>query len=324
MATPRVLCVDDDPLALEQVKNALKETATPLDCRFFGSPTRARSAHQELPADIVISDLKMGSTDGLTLIEEMREFAPDTVYMLLSAEADLESALLAVNKVQVFRFLTKPAQGAKIRAAIEAALTELEEVKLRAAAYSTLNAIEKKNTAVATIDADGKILFANAPANEILSDNAVFAVFDDKVLRSADVETTKAFKGFLKALATSAPEQNQGSLFRFPRPNGEHAVIVSAVHFGGGDGLAPHYSLLFSDPERCNPIDSGAIATALHLTPSEARVVHGLVLGGGVPEAAKHAGVSLSTARSYLKSVFHKTGVSKQADLVRLALVSAA
>ena len=324
MTKYRLICVDDDPLALEQVKDVLCKTDLPLDCEYFGSPTRAIDAHRQQPAQIVISDLRMGSTDGLEVITTMRETAPNAVYMLLSAKADLESALLAVNEVRVFRFLTKPARLKDISDAVSGAINELVARDLRTAASSTLSAIEQKKTAVATIDVNGRIIYANAPAYKIFGDAETFAIGDDQVIRSVDSSTTKDFRQFLFDLAEAKEGKKGGNLFRFSRTEGESAVVVSAVYFDGSEATKPHFSLIIADPAKTEITSAASIATALRLTPSEARVVHGLVLGGGVAEAASHAGVSLSTARSYLKNVFHKTGVSKQAELVRLALLSAA
>ncbi len=42
--------------------------------------------------------------------------------------------------------------------------------------------------------------------------------------------------------------------------------------------------------------------------------------GGGLKAAAAARGIAHSTARSYLKSIFEKTGTHRQAELVRLAI----
>jgi DNA-binding CsgD family transcriptional regulator len=52
------------------------------------------------------------------------------------------------------------------------------------------------------------------------------------------------------------------------------------------------------------------------LTPAEARVARGIAIGKTVDELALEAGLAASTVRNQLKSVFSKTGVSRQADLV--------
>jgi DNA-binding CsgD family transcriptional regulator len=59
------------------------------------------------------------------------------------------------------------------------------------------------------------------------------------------------------------------------------------------------------------------------LTPAEARVAHGIAAGKTVHDLANEAGLALGTIRQQLKSVFSKTGVSRQADLVALLVGSA-
>lgn len=59
------------------------------------------------------------------------------------------------------------------------------------------------------------------------------------------------------------------------------------------------------------------------LTEAEARVMAGLTLGATVDEIAAEHGVSTSTVRAQVRSIFDKTGVNRQSDLVRLALKGA-
>jgi DNA-binding CsgD family transcriptional regulator len=59
------------------------------------------------------------------------------------------------------------------------------------------------------------------------------------------------------------------------------------------------------------------------LTPAEARVACGIAAGKTVHDLAAEAGLAAGTVRQQLKSVFGKTGVSRQADLVALVVGSA-
>jgi DNA-binding CsgD family transcriptional regulator len=52
------------------------------------------------------------------------------------------------------------------------------------------------------------------------------------------------------------------------------------------------------------------------LTPAEARLVVHLVAGASLRSCTKALGIKYETARSYLKSVFRKTGTHRQAELV--------
>lgn len=70
------------------------------------------------------------------------------------------------------------------------------------------------------------------------------------------------------------------------------------------------------------PVD--AWCTLLQVTPAEAALVATLAEGGTLEQHAQRRGVSLGTVRGQLKQVLAKTGTNRQAELVRLALSSAA
>ena len=321
----RLICVDDDPLALDQLRMILTKIRAPISCEYFGSPKQAIEAHKENPATLILSDLRMGATTGLKMIAEMREFAPDSIYMLLSGEADLQSALIAMNEVRVFRFFTKPAQEDELTKGIFEALREYNLQEIQKITSSTLGAFEKINAAIASVDAEGKVLYANDPAQEIFNDSAYFSISNEGYLKSINSDETKAFLDFLKKISTADDEAQPKSVFRFSGEEGVDPVVVSAVcQKAEGEGQQPSISLMVSDPSRKNVASVDDISIALNLTRSEARVVYGLIVGGSVDEAAEMAGVSLSTARTYLKNVFSKTGVSRQAELVRLVMMTAA
>jgi DNA-binding CsgD family transcriptional regulator len=61
-----------------------------------------------------------------------------------------------------------------------------------------------------------------------------------------------------------------------------------------------------------------AIASTFKLTPTEMRVLMMIVEVGGVPEVAPVLGISETTVKTHLQHIFTKTGVARQADLVKL------
>ena len=65
-----------------------------------------------------------------------------------------------------------------------------------------------------------------------------------------------------------------------------------------------------------------ALATRFGLTKQEARVLGAVVDTGSVPTAADLLGISTTTARTHVNSLFNKTGVHSQAGLVRLLIES--
>ena len=56
------------------------------------------------------------------------------------------------------------------------------------------------------------------------------------------------------------------------------------------------------------------------LTTAEAGVVIEVIPGGGREDIARRLGVSVATVRTHLIRIFAKTGVRRQAELVRLVL----
>jgi ActR/RegA family two-component response regulator len=76
------------------------------------------------PYAVVVSDLKMPGMSGIDFLTQVRERQSDTVRMMLTGFADLETAIEAVNQGNVFRFLTKPCQMEDLGKAVEAALTQ--------------------------------------------------------------------------------------------------------------------------------------------------------------------------------------------------------
>ncbi|MDA3861948.1 MAG: response regulator [Melioribacteraceae bacterium] len=60
------------------------------------------------PFAVVVSDFKMPGMDGVEFLKLVREKYPDTVRMMLTGYADLDSAMNAINEGNIYRFLTKP------------------------------------------------------------------------------------------------------------------------------------------------------------------------------------------------------------------------
>jgi CheY-like chemotaxis protein len=119
MSLPRILCVDDEARVLDGIRRTLHRTF---------DVTTAESGHAALERldkgesfDVVVSDMRMPTMNGATLLAEFCVRVPNTTRVLLTGQADIQSAILAVNKGQIFRFLTKPCPPEDLIAALEAA-----------------------------------------------------------------------------------------------------------------------------------------------------------------------------------------------------------
>jgi CheY-like chemotaxis protein len=102
----RVLFVDDEPNVLDGIRRQLRnrvelETAT-------SAAAGLDIIKSQGPFAVVVSDMRMPEMDGARFLAKVNEIAPQTVRMVLSGQADLESTIAAVNEGRVFRFLLKP------------------------------------------------------------------------------------------------------------------------------------------------------------------------------------------------------------------------
>jgi response regulator RpfG family c-di-GMP phosphodiesterase len=70
---------------------------------------------------VILSDLKMPHKDGIAFLEEARRCRPATVRLLLTAYADLNSALAAINRCAVFGFQAKPWEPEPLRTLVVSA-----------------------------------------------------------------------------------------------------------------------------------------------------------------------------------------------------------
>jgi response regulator RpfG family c-di-GMP phosphodiesterase len=119
---PHILCVDDEPRVLDGLA---------LNLRKHYRVSTALNGHAALqvvdgpePPIVVVSDMRMPEMDGASLLTHVRERAPDITRILLTGQADIVSAVAAVNHGQVFRFLTKPSAPQALLAAIRDAVEQ--------------------------------------------------------------------------------------------------------------------------------------------------------------------------------------------------------
>ena len=75
------------------------------------------------------------------------------------------------------------------------------------------------------------------------------------------------------------------------------------------------------DPDLVPLLQLIEAGTPMHtLTPAEARLALAVADGLSPTDAAEQLGITVQTARTHLKRVFHKTATTRQAELVKLVL----
>ncbi len=115
----KILVVDDEPSMLEFLKIMLKKEGYDVDCTTSGK--EAIEFCKELSYDIVITDIKMPKITGMDVLHRIREIAPETVIILITAYAAMETAIEAM-KEGAYDYITKPFKVDEIKSIIKNAL----------------------------------------------------------------------------------------------------------------------------------------------------------------------------------------------------------
>lgn len=118
----KVLFVDDEPNILEGIRRQLRKKIA------IETATSGREGLQIVrdrgPFAMVVSDMRMPEMNGAEFLAEVRAINPDSVRIILSGQAELESTIAAVNQGNIFRFLTKPCAAEDLISTLEAGLKQ--------------------------------------------------------------------------------------------------------------------------------------------------------------------------------------------------------
>ncbi len=118
----KILLVDDDNNILDGYRRSLSrefvmETA-------MGGEQALKLAADNGPYAVVVSDMRMPGMDGIQLLSKIKAQSPDTIRVMLTGNADTETAINAINEGSIFRFLNKPCSKEMMAKTLTAALVQ--------------------------------------------------------------------------------------------------------------------------------------------------------------------------------------------------------
>jgi signal transduction histidine kinase/DNA-binding response OmpR family regulator len=115
----KILVVDDEPNVLLTVEAILASEGYDVDAIADSEAAlQAIRAHQY---DLVLTDLKMPKVDGLGILAEVRKSSPNTVCVMMTGYASVDTALEAVQ-LGAYEYLLKPTEVAELRLAVSRSL----------------------------------------------------------------------------------------------------------------------------------------------------------------------------------------------------------
>lgn len=132
-----ILLVDDDPFILKTIGSTLKDNKYQVTTAFSGEEALEHIAHKDF--DLVITDLVMGSVDGITVLKAAKQRNSETVVMILTGYGDMGSAIDAL-RLSADDYLLKPSEPEEITLKVSKSLDRLA-MRRRIKVYEDLLAI---------------------------------------------------------------------------------------------------------------------------------------------------------------------------------------
>ena len=256
--------------------------------------------------------------------------APGGLWDSLGADLRIDDAMearLRIARSRGARAFGKPEKRlcAALLPHIERAVrihTRLHRVESERALYA--GAVEHLAVGAVILDGKGAVTGANQLARQLFAqhdgiwlDGTSLRVHSPREAAELRRLTTErqGLPGVVQALRITRPSgrADLGLIVR-PLPS-DPAVDASEL---------PGLAVFISNPEEQSDAPVAVLAKLFSFTPTEAQLALRLANGMNLDEVAAALGMSRNTARAHLRSVFTKTGISRQSALVRLILKSVA
>ncbi|MGE8365920.1 helix-turn-helix transcriptional regulator [Cupriavidus basilensis] len=189
-------------------------------------------------------------------------------------------------------------------------------------------AINRMLVGMAIVDETGAIIRTNTAADEILAEkDGVWMARG-----SLEVEYATERRNFQRVLRDAI----QGHIGARPavaeamsltRPSGKSrlGILIRTIpqsEWSEDNKRKPASVIFIRDPERKSQASHEVVRKLFDFTPAETQLALQLADGLALEEAADELGISKNTARAHLRAIFSKTGVTRQATLVRMLLSS--
>lgn len=118
----KILFVDDEQDILSSFKRQFRKKVE------VSTATSGQEALDLMDSEgefaVIVSDMRMPIMDGAEFLEKARKKSPDSIRILLTGQTDLNSAIAAVNKGQIFSFLSKPCPQEVLQDTLKSAIRQ--------------------------------------------------------------------------------------------------------------------------------------------------------------------------------------------------------
>jgi DNA-binding CsgD family transcriptional regulator/PAS domain-containing protein len=238
--------------------------------------------------------------------------------VLLEVMRSRDGGRFTQDKIDACRLLVPHLQGL-LR--MQQRIAELESER-----DAALDALDYLRWGVLLVDNHGSRLAANRRAQEILvARDGLMAQGED--VRAVLADDSARLDRLLISAIKGGGGRRSGAL-SITRPLKAHPLNVVVIPLRTRSkelaDRVPAAAIFMSDPDMRINGNEQHLRELYALTPVEARLATHLSCGRSVEEAAAEMGVTVNTARAYLKRIYSKLGVRRQSELVRRLLLGLA
>jgi response regulator RpfG family c-di-GMP phosphodiesterase len=133
-----LLFVDDEPNVLKALKRLFRSREYNVQLAENGMAGLEVLSQQ--PIDLIISDMRMPQMDGAEFLARAAEHWPDTIRILLTGYADIESTIAAVNKGKIYSYCSKPWEENELIILVNNAIEQKRLRQERQRLFAVINA----------------------------------------------------------------------------------------------------------------------------------------------------------------------------------------
>ena len=246
---PSILVVDDEADVVESIRELLR-----LDYRVLVA-TRASEAIsilQEGPVDVVMTDQRMPEMTGVELLHHVRETQPDTVRLLFTGYADVRAVIDAINRGNIYRYITKPWDPEDLQVVVRDAVERhdliAERQRLLGELQRTNEELIRANTELAATS-ELKSNFIRVASHELRTPLTILMLLTHLATRADDV--AEPLHGWIVQIAAATDRLQRRvddltsmlAVEKFERPLARQALDLFALLESAAEEVRPFIAL---------------------------------------------------------------------------------
>jgi len=143
MSKTPILIVDDQQEILNSLKRLFKA-----DYRVFtaASGMEGLDIVSQEPLAVILSDQRMPQMDGVTFLAEAKKIQPEAVRLMITGYADIEATIGAVNKANIYQYISKPFEPEELEKIVAGAVNRFQLTQKNKDLQQQLRAANKELT----------------------------------------------------------------------------------------------------------------------------------------------------------------------------------